>query len=308
MKKILAFLKRGEPPAPPNEDPYRQRRRELAQQYLRGSGIEVGALHQPLAVPARARVRYVDRMPIDQLRLQYPELANLPLTPVDVIDNGETLATFAPASQDFVIASHFLEHAQDPIGTLKNLLRVVRPGGVLYLAVPIRHLTFDRDRAPTPWEHLVRDHLEGPEWSYADHLYEWAALVDKTTGAALEAEIAHLRRINYSIHFHVWNEAEFRVILDNALSQFQLPAQLEYFGTNSFEIICILRKPRLSVYEKCRGPRRGWSPPPPGPPPPPPPRSPFHYGIACNMRLVAPFSLRKPGSCRTRPHSGASKG
>ena len=46
------------------------RLRELA-----SYGIEIGALHHPLPVPPEARVRYVDRMPVSELRRQYPELA-----------------------------------------------------------------------------------------------------------------------------------------------------------------------------------------------------------------------------------------
>ncbi len=247
MKSLVRYLFRSKwflPPGPPDEEPYGRHRREKAWKYLRGKGIEVGALHQPLPVPERAHVTYVDRMSVEDLRKQYPELADKALTRVDVIDNGESLMTFAPASQDFVIANHFLEHAQDLIGTLANQLRVLRPGGILYVAVPNRHYTFDRDRPPTTWEHLVRDHLEGPVGSYETHLREWAGLVDKATGDGLEAAVAHLRRINYSIHFHVWNDVEFRAILDNALKQFRLPAVLEYFGTVDFEILCILRKTR----------------------------------------------------------------
>jgi SAM-dependent methyltransferase len=195
-------------------------------------------------VPPGVRVTYVDRMTVDELRKQYPELADKPLTHVDVVDNGETLEKFAAASQDFVIANHFLEHAQDPIGTLQNQLRVLKPGGVLYLAVPNRHFTFDKDRPPTTWEHMLRDHVEGPQWSYEGHLREWAALVDHTSGEALEAHVAHLRRINYSIHFHVWDDGEFRGLLEKAVAHYRLPVAVDYFASVEFEILCILRKTR----------------------------------------------------------------
>lgn len=35
---------------------------------------------------------------------------------------------------DFVIANHFLEHSEDPILTIKNMLRIVRPDGIIYLS------------------------------------------------------------------------------------------------------------------------------------------------------------------------------
>ena len=56
-------------------------RTQIARRYLRGKGMEVGALHNPLVVPAGATVRYVDRMDVDQLRFHYPELASCALVP-----------------------------------------------------------------------------------------------------------------------------------------------------------------------------------------------------------------------------------
>src|SRR5262245_59573174 len=100
------------------ELPHLRRRRMMAALYLSGDGLEIGALNAPLVVPPGARVTYVDRMPIEELRRQYPELIDQELTPVDVVDDGERLLQFAPGSQNFIIANHFLEHTQDPIGTL----------------------------------------------------------------------------------------------------------------------------------------------------------------------------------------------
>ena len=87
----------------------------IAATFLRGTGIEIGALHEPLIVPRRVTVRYVDRMRSPQLRHQYPELSRADLVDVDIVDDGELLATIPDGSQDFVVANHFIEHCQDPI-------------------------------------------------------------------------------------------------------------------------------------------------------------------------------------------------
>src|SRR5947209_3771329 len=100
---------------------------DVARAYLRGRGLEIGALHRPLRLPAAARVTYVDRLPEAELRRQYPELNRHTLVPVGVVDEAETLATVPDGSQDFVVANHFLEHCQNPIGTLKTFVRVLRP-------------------------------------------------------------------------------------------------------------------------------------------------------------------------------------
>jgi SAM-dependent methyltransferase len=145
----------------------------IAARYLQGDGLEIGALHNPLPVPSGARVRCVDRMPVAELERHYPELRDKTLVPVDVIDDGERLGSVRDASVDFVIANHFLEHCQDPIGALGTMFRVVRPGGIVYLAVPDKRYTFDVDRDVTQPEHVLDDHRNSPEGSKRRHYEEW---------------------------------------------------------------------------------------------------------------------------------------
>jgi SAM-dependent methyltransferase len=212
----------------------------LARNYLAGNGLEVGALHNPLPVPKGCRVRYVDRLPVDELRRQYPNLAGLPLVPVDVVDDGERLATVPDGSQDFVIANHFLEHCQDPIGALRTFSRVLRPGGVLYMAVPDKRYTFDKGRPVTPLGHLERDHREGPEWSRAGHYDEYARLAHGCSPEDAPGVAADMMARGYSIHFHVWTQKE---LLELLLSlKDDLGFDFEVVCKNAAEVIVVLRK------------------------------------------------------------------
>ena len=216
-------------------------RAAIATMFLRGSGIEIGALHMPLRMPAGVSVKYVDRMTTADLRTQYSELAALPLVETDIVDNGETLATLADASQDFVVANHFLEHCQNPFRTIENLFRVMRANAVLYMAVPDKRWSFDFDRPCTTVDHLLRDYQEGPEWSKRGHFEEWTRLVNKRTDEAIvEEETRHLINIDYSIHFHVWGSAELLEFL-GALRRF-VTFELEIFLRNGPETIFVLRK------------------------------------------------------------------
>jgi SAM-dependent methyltransferase len=221
-------------------------RKVLAETFLSGDGIEIGALHLPLPVPRTARVHYVDRMPVADLRRHYPELSNESLVPVEIIDDGEKLATFEDDSQDFVIANHFLEHTQDPIGTIERLLQVLRPQGILYLAVPDKRFSFDVERPLTTLDHLIRDHTEGPEWSCESHFREWVEIVCQIRGEAQNASVRELMDMNYSIHFHVWTAAtllEFLVALPKHLG---LPFAIEAAVRNGPETICVLRRDTVS--------------------------------------------------------------
>ncbi|MBK7817374.1 MAG: hypothetical protein IPJ60_07250 [Sphingobacteriaceae bacterium] len=95
----------------------------FATKYLKGNGIEIGALHIPLQLPQSARVKYVDRMSKPDLRHHYAELANYDLVDVDVIDDGEKLSTFIDGSLDFIIANHMLEHCKAQLILLKRILK-----------------------------------------------------------------------------------------------------------------------------------------------------------------------------------------
>lgn len=218
------------------------RRRLLSWRYLRGSGLEIGALHRPLWVSRATSVKYADRMTVEQLRQHYPELADYPLVSVDVVDDGESLQDQPDASVDFIIANHFIEHTQDPLGTLAAHLRVLRVGGVLYLAVPDRRKTFDRERKATSLDHIIKDHDEGPGWSRHLHQEEWACLVDKVPSGAVAEHVRTLEETDYSIHYHVWAPTEFRALLDYARRH--LPIEVETVVTNQYEFIVILRKQR----------------------------------------------------------------
>jgi SAM-dependent methyltransferase len=134
-------------------------RSTIAQFYLAGNGIEIGALHKPLQVPSnRCHVQYVDYKHYDENRASYPELANETIVQTDIIDNGFVLETVPDQSQDFIIANHALEHSPDPYGTLLNWISKLRPGGIVYAAIPIAEKCYDKGRPVTSLQHLVDDY------------------------------------------------------------------------------------------------------------------------------------------------------
>jgi len=217
-------------------------RKQIASRYLTGNGIEIGPLHSPLEIPVGVTVRYLDRMPVEQLRKQYPELSKYNLVEPDIIDDGETLASIADASLDFVIANHMIEHCQNPIFSLKNWLRTLKGSGILYLAIPDKRYTFDRDRPVTTLDHLVQDYTEGSEWSKKFHFEEWNRLVSKVPEKEIAIKTKELIDKNYSIHFHVWTEFEFLELLLYCRKQLSFALEIQLLQKNEGEIIVILQK------------------------------------------------------------------
>ncbi len=229
--------------APATRDPLDPVRRHLSAQYLRGDGLEIGALHRPLWVSEHAQVRYLDRIDVDQLTQHYPDIDRAEMTPVDIVDDGETLESIEDDSLDFIIANHQLEHCENPLGSLRTHLRKVKAGGVLYYAIPDRRYTFDADRDLVEFEHLVRDDREGPEVSRREHYLEWSRLVNKLpNAAAIEADASHLMDMRYSIHFHVWDFESFRSFLDQAAKYLETPFRVLDLRRNESENIAVLRR------------------------------------------------------------------
>ncbi len=214
----------------------------IAKTYIIGDGIEIGALHNPLNVPKSAKVKFVDRMCVDDLRKQYPELGEFNLVNVDIIDDGEVLGTIRNSTQDFVIANHFLEHCQDPIKAIENMLRILRTDGILYLAIPDKRYTFDCDRPITPIEHLLKDYAESPNWSKRSHFEDWVKYIDKIKDDAdAEVRVNYLMNMGYSIHYHVWTQLELfdLIIFINRNLNFKFEIQCAF--ANEIEVVFVLR-------------------------------------------------------------------
>jgi SAM-dependent methyltransferase len=177
--------------------------------YLKGEGIEIGALHNPLRTPASCKVKYVDLL--NQKELQENFKVNFEkggydinrIVYVDIIDDGAVLSTLPDSSQDFVIANHMLEHVENPILAFQNMLRVTRSSGIVFLSIPNKEETFDKDREVTSLAHIIRDYEEGVLWSRRDHYIDWRTNVDKVP--IDEADIERLCAGAPNIHFHTWD-------------------------------------------------------------------------------------------------------
>jgi SAM-dependent methyltransferase len=192
--------------------------RQLLARHLEGSGIEVGPGHHPFALSLPGvDVTYVDRWRADESSALFPQLAaETGFVEPDVLAdfNTDRLSPIADASQDFVIASHVLEHLAEPIGFLAEMHRVLRPGGVALILLPDRHRTRDRERRPTPLAHLISEYREGVDEVSDEHLLDWLTHRGLPIGDTAEERLATLDRYRRrSIHVHCWNAAEFLEVI-----------------------------------------------------------------------------------------------
>ena len=203
-------------------------RGEVAARHLRGAGIEIGAMHFPLSVPEGVKVKYVDRLSKQQAIQRYPELDPSRMVEPDIVGDGFTLAGVPERSQDFVIANHVLEHSPNPLQALENWARVVRPGGVLYVIVPVAELCFDRGRPETTIDHMIEDYRLCRDSRHEEfrarnrfHYKEWVQI--SAPNAARDEgrppppmtakEIDKLAQAAEEIHFHTFSPTSFAALL-----------------------------------------------------------------------------------------------
>ena len=222
------------------EPDFKTVREDLAARYLRGEGLELGALNLPLRLPEGARVRYVDRKAVPEA--DWPEMAGQGFAPVDVVDDAQTLATIPEGSQDFVVANHVLEHLEDPIAALEAFARVLRADGIAYIALPEHERTFDAPREATTIEHLVRDHADGPAGSRAGHYEDWVRNVERFDEADVLARARDLDAKDDSIHFHVFSRHSWTALVLHLREDAGLPFDIELVQSNGDEFVTLLRR------------------------------------------------------------------
>jgi SAM-dependent methyltransferase len=210
-------------------------REQLANKYIRGRGIEIGGLHNPLSVPLGALVSYVDRYSLGTLNTVSD------VRPVQnelIVDDAERLDHFKDDSLDFIIGNHVLEHCHDFIGTLYRWYNVLTKEGIIYAAIPDKDFTFDKPRKVTPLAHLIRDYEVGYEQNDPEHYREWHYEVDNLRGQELEDRVKLDIELRANIHFHVWDRKAQIELIDYFKTMFEVLENPQHGA----EIIWILRK------------------------------------------------------------------
>lgn len=182
--------------------------------HLHGRGIEIGALWRRFPVPHNTRVWYIDRSNPHGLERQYPEVSGKVVCP-DLLADATQLP-FAPASLDFIIASHVIEHLPFPLMALRVWYEALTPGGVLLLKVPDKRYTFDSRRCRTPLTHLLTEYERPDLFDWRSHYAEFVENVHgrKPVEPELSQAAADLETAKFNIHYHAWIDVDLREIID----------------------------------------------------------------------------------------------
>lgn len=194
------------------ENPVRSRPfdlREISASRLCGSGIEFGAGTGPMSVPLCCEVKYADMFSQEDLRDRAYEAQGKDFVTLTYVMGMEDMSAIPDASLDFVLACHVIEHLRNPLRALEQVFRKLRPGGQYVLVVPEKRMTFDRDRAVTPLEHLVAD-FESPSADRdVPHYFEFFSKVYSVPDAVLAQRVDEAIAGNHDLHFHTWTYESF---------------------------------------------------------------------------------------------------
>lgn len=226
------------------------RHRAVGAALLSGEGLEIGALHYPLALNGSATVDYLDVASVRTLRRLFPELDGEPLVEPNWI--GDVVRQTVPAITgrcfDFIVMNHVLEHVANPIQVLANVWEGLLDGGLLTLSVPDKHFTFDRARRLTTFEHLLSEFFQGVTTVDASHYVE--LLEDLRPDVFADSErfgAALAQAVERREHAHVWESDSFRAFWERSVTLLRLDAKIVYESagwSNRFEYFAVIRRAR----------------------------------------------------------------
>ncbi len=141
---------------------------DLAYHFCKGSGIEIGAMSSPyLGFSSSTKVQYADIFTSSKLRsiissLNVKGMYKKEIVNTDILLKAPSysLNEIIEEKVDFIYSSNVFEHSSNPIFSLLDQLKSVVIGGIVYLVVPNKKNTYDRNRSTTSIKILVEKYEE----------------------------------------------------------------------------------------------------------------------------------------------------
>jgi SAM-dependent methyltransferase len=171
--------------------------REFARKEHRG--VEIGPYFAPMVPKSEGwNILVLDVFDGTTLRERAPADPNVPaneicrIEEVDLVGSatriGELVAARGEAGQiDFILSSHNFEHLPNPIAFLRACSEVLRPGGILSMAIPDKRTSFDYFRPISTLGAMLEAFVENRERPTATQLLEMQTLQSRYRTAAGDA-------------------------------------------------------------------------------------------------------------------------
>lgn len=167
---------------------------------LEGNGLEIGPSHSPM-VPKRSgyNIEILDHAAASELKDKYQKLG-VPhdllenIEEVDYIWSGEELNELTGKHDyyDYIVASHVIEHTPDLVSFLNQCEKMLKPDGILSLAIPDKRYCFDYLRPNSTTGDVIQ------------------AFYDKRTRHTPGAVFDHTSLVAFRNGQHTWNANDTR--------------------------------------------------------------------------------------------------
>ena len=243
---------------------------------LQGVGLEIGASYCPVA-PKKAgyRVEVLDHANATTLREKYQghnvDISNI--EEVDYVWSGEPLHELTGKENyyDWIVASHIIEHTPDFVSFFQQCEIMLKPGGLLCLAVPDHRYCFDVFRpASTPGDVIQaflekrRRHSLGAIWDHFSMITKKGDTVAWSKGHQGEYQfiypnlsdahkmLARAQQSSEYIDVHNWRftPSSFKLVVnDICVLGYTTLSTSTFFETEGCEFITQLQKGSVSSFD-----------------------------------------------------------
>lgn len=130
--------------------------------FCKGKGLEVGAMDCPYQFPTDCKVDYADIYDDKKLEKILNKIPgnrfykNKIVNPKYILKpNKYEFDEIFDSEYDFVFSSHSLEHSPNPVNSLVEQIRIIKPNGIVYCIIPNKNYTYDRLRRTTDSKVLI---------------------------------------------------------------------------------------------------------------------------------------------------------
>lgn len=185
------------------------RRRMIGDRFIAGNGYEIGPGTLPSRYDGMTQITYLDKRSRDELQVHFEADIPYDVRPIGDDNLPET---------DFVIAHHVIEHTPDPIGAFAHWASLIRVGGRMFLSLPASDHACEKDRVPTPFEHILHDHLfdrDGDSFDSKQHIphfiNQWTVMSTKSFWYSQKdisefaaVTLSEVQRNGHDLHWHTY--------------------------------------------------------------------------------------------------------
>jgi len=198
----------------------------LGDHFLSGRGFEIGPGASPAAYRGVEELSFIDKRNREELE----ELFNVRIDYAVVTLEEARAICRQEGKRDFVVAHHVLEHSPDPIQTTIDWLALIRDGGRFFFSIPSHMNSCEKDRVPTPIEHIVDDYLferSGDDFESKGHILsfidQWTVMDERSiwyaqngVTAFAQTSLSEMRRNGHDLHWHTYTLPVARQVIEAA--------------------------------------------------------------------------------------------